>query len=406
MGSTMAPNYANLYMGYFEESFILSAEVNPFFSNIVSFHRYIDDIFVVWDNTVDCLHQFHQYLNACNDHLKFTLEFSDTQISFLDVLILKEGNSLKTDLYRKPTDRNTLLHGDSFHPKHLIKSLPISQFHRARRVCSSDSFYQKQAEDLTNRFLTRGYQSEWIDTAAQRFQATTQEECLIPKTRNIQKNNSPFCVTKYSPMGFEFKKILHKHWHIIETDPRLKEVFKDPPKLVFKRPPNLRDTLVRSYTPPPTNFLSDIPPGNYKCSNCAQCGYTTKCKSFTHPHSGKEITIRGTITCSTNFVVYLIKCPCGLAYVGKTNRALRTRISEHRSSIRCGDIRNPVAVHFNQHGHNISSFRYWGIEKVTRPPRGGDHNRILLQREAYYIYMLNTMAPHGLNEEFDIKPFL
>ena len=166
--------------------------------------------------------------------------------------------------------------------------------------------------------------------------------------------------------------------------------------------------MVNSYTKPSSNsnFLSDIPQGNFKCSNCAQCGYTTRCKHFTHPHNGKEVAIRGTITCSTTFVVYLIKCPCGLAYIGKTNRALRTRISEHRSNIRCGDERNPVAAHFKKYGHSITSFRYWGIEKVDMPPRGGDHNRLLLQREAYYIYTLNTMSPCGLNEEFDVKPFL
>ena len=407
MGTTMAPNYANLYMGLFEESFVLNADVNPFYSSIISFNRFIDDIFIVWDNTVENLHKFHQYLNSRNDHLRFTLEFSDTQISFLDVLVLKEGDTLQTDLYRKPTDRNTLLRGDSFHPRHLIKSLPISQFHRARRVCSSNEHYKKQAADLTNRFLVRGYKPEWINHASQRFDTVSQEDCLNPPKRVKKSMNAPLCVTKYSPMGFDFRKIMLKHWHVVESDPRLGSVFKEPPKLVFRRPPNLRDLVVHSYVKPNnSNFLSDIPPGNYKCSNCAQCGFTTKCKHFTHPHNGREIAIRGTITCSTTFVVYLIKCPCGLAYVGKTTRALRTRISEHRSNIRCGDERNPVAAHFKKFGHSISSFRYWGIEKVERPFRGGDHGLLLLQREAYYIYTLNTMAPNGLNEEFDLKPFL
>ena len=35
-----------------------------------------------------------------------------------------------------------------------------------------------------------------------------------------------------------------------------------------------------------------------------------------------------------------------------------------------------------------------------------DHGRRLLQRETFWIYYLNTMSPNGLNEEFDIKPFL
>ena len=93
-------------------------------------------------------------------------------------------------------------------------------------------------------------------------------------------------------------------------------------------------------------------------------------------------------------------------YVGKTSRALRTRITEHRSNIRTGDERNPVAAHFKKAGHNLNNLRYVGVEKVEKPPRGGDLDRLLLQRETYWIYFLNTMSPDGLNEEFDIKPFL
>ncbi len=52
--------------------------------------------------------------------------------------------------------------------------------------------------------------------------------------------------------------------------------------------------------------------------------------------------MRGTITCASTHVIYLIHCPCGLAYIGKISRQLRTRISEHRSNIRMGDMRIPI----------------------------------------------------------------
>ena len=85
--------------------------------------------------------------------------------------------------------------------------------------------------------MSRGYKLEWVDTAAKRFESVTQEECLNPAKRPKEKNNSPLCITRYSAMGSEFRKILHKHWHIIDTDPKLKEVFKEPPKLVLYVPP-------------------------------------------------------------------------------------------------------------------------------------------------------------------------
>ncbi len=115
--------------------------------------------------------------------------------------------------------------------------------------------------------------------------------------------------------------------------------------------------------------------------------------------------IRGTIACASTHVIYLICCPCGLAYVGKTSRQLRTRISEHRSNIRTGDMRSPLASHFRQVGHNVSALQYIGIEKVIKPSRGGDYEN-KLQRECFSIYTLNTLSPSGLNDDFDIKPFL
>ncbi len=85
-------------------------------------------------------------------------------------------------------------------------------------------------------------------------------------------------------------------------------------------------------------------------------------------------------------VIYLIRCPCGLAYVGKTSRPLRTRISEHHSNIRTGDMRCPIASHCRQVGHNVSVLQYIGIEKPSR----GDYENTFLQRECFWIYTLNT----------------
>ena len=105
-------------------------------------------------------------------------------------------------------------------------------------------------------------------------------------------------------------------------------------------------------------------------------------------------------------MIYLLKCPCGLGYVGKTNRALKTRISEHRSSIRNQDPKSPVAMHFMAAGHNVATLRYQGIELVKCPRRGGDLNKLLLMRESYWIYRLGTRSPQGMNEDFYISHFL
>ena len=350
--------------------------------------------------------EFFNYLNSCHEHLKFTICHDQQEINFLDILIKRDGHGFATDLYRKKTDTCSYLQADSFHPTHLKKSLPVSQYSRIRRICSNTTDFNKQADELDLRFRQKKYPEQWIKSARDKYKEMTQDECLTKRQAKPTDTRS-CCFLQYSPMGKEFENIIKKHWHIVNTDPQLENVFKDPPKVVYKRPPNLRNMLVKSDLPPVRKgtFL-DVTDGNYKCGACTQCTFTTKCTTYNHPHTGKSIKIKGFITCNQKNVVYLILCPCGLAYVGKTTRALKTRIAEHRSNIRTKDQHSPVALHFAEAQHSVSSLRYIGIEHVKTPRRGGNIDNLLLRRESYYIHMLQTMTPRGLNQEDEIRHFL
>ena len=102
----------------------------------------------------------------------------------------------------------------------------------------------------------------------------------------------------------------------------------------------------------------------------------------------------------------MLKCCCGYGYVGKTKRELRIRINEHKSNIRNKDEKSPVARHFNEAGHTVCDLRFQGIEVVKPIKRGGNREKLLLQREAYWIHYLKTEFPKGLNEELVLSCFL
>ncbi len=144
MGSTMAPNYTNLYAGLFEHNFIFNGLQNPFLQNIVFWQMYIDDHFMLWSGIENLSNNFR---NTSDEHFNFTVNYDDSCVCFLEII---------TDLYRKPTDRNTLLHGQSYHPTTLKCSLPISQFNQICRICSTEQSYTQQSNDLINRFRERG----------------------------------------------------------------------------------------------------------------------------------------------------------------------------------------------------------------------------------------------------------
>ncbi|KAL2099357.1 hypothetical protein ACEWY4_005837 [Coilia grayii] len=408
MGSKMACNYANLFVGYLEHKIIFNENKNPFLSHIKLYKRFVDDILVLYNGTHEELQAFHNFLNESCSCLKFTMEANETCINFLDIQIQKTNSGLETNIYRKPTDRNTLLRADSFHPTSLKRSLPISQMKRVRRICSTGNTFQEQSEAMMARFRDRGYPEDCLQVAAHRVQNTTQLESLEPTTR-LKTERQVQCIISYSSLANEIKQVIHKHWHIIQSDPTCPKALQALPRLVYKRPRNIRDSIVKADHPPPptpSHFLRPIPNGFYPCGRCAQDNFTHKCQTFTHPSTGQKIDIKSRITCNSINVIYMIKCPCGQAYVGKTCRTLKTRISEHRSNIRNNNEKSPLAVHFKKLGHTLSSLRFIGIEQVKTHRRGGDTENQLLKRECFWIHFLQTLAPKGLNEELDIRPFL
>ena len=53
-------------------------------------------------------------------------------------------------------------------------------------------------------------------------------------------------VTQYNPSVPNLKHTLKEKWHLIESQPKLREMFKEPPIISYKRGISLRDILVRA----------------------------------------------------------------------------------------------------------------------------------------------------------------
>lgn len=126
--------------------------------------RYIDDIFLIWTDNTKELHDFHLFLNSMDADLKFTVVESKSEIQVLDTTVCIDQHALTTPLYRKQTDRNTLLRFDSCHPRKMVKSLPHSQMLRARRVESSGNSLTSTLDIMTCNFRERGYPLNLITT--------------------------------------------------------------------------------------------------------------------------------------------------------------------------------------------------------------------------------------------------
>lgn len=147
MGVGCAPSYANLYLGVWEHNLLSQEKINVDLNNVMTRHRYINDVLMVWAGSKDELKQYLENLQHNSYNLKFTYNYSQERITFLDIEIyVNEVGNLCSTIYRKPTAGNTLLHATGSHPKPLVNSIPYSQYHRLKRNCT-------QEEDLRERHI-------------------------------------------------------------------------------------------------------------------------------------------------------------------------------------------------------------------------------------------------------------
>ena len=65
--SSAAPSFANIFMGWFEDTHIYTYHLQP-----IMWKRYIDDIFIIWQHGEEELRKFINYLNDKHDSIKFT----------------------------------------------------------------------------------------------------------------------------------------------------------------------------------------------------------------------------------------------------------------------------------------------------------------------------------------------
>ncbi|CAJ0957188.1 unnamed protein product [Ranitomeya imitator] len=357
MGSNVAPTYANIYMAVLEDQYVY---VSRFWPQVRAWWRYIDDVFVVWEGHLSELLDFHQELNNIFPELSFTITHSQEQVQFLDTLVYKVGSSLKTDLYVKSTDRNSLLRFNSHHPRNMVESLPWSQMLRVRRIVADDSRLDSRLDEMCLKFLSRGYPVNGVKKHVERAKGTSIAAIREKKIR-VREKRIPFVSTFNTASGL-MKNMILKHWHILHQGLPDIEEFALPPILSYKRGRNLKDKLVKSDVGPTVvNVQRTLGPpkfGNFPCLGCACCGNMIKGDFFNHPRTGQRFSIRERYTCTSSFVIYLIVCPCGLTYVGETTMEIKARISKHKSTIRTKKMELPIPKHFIESGHSVSQLRF------------------------------------------------
>lgn len=315
-------------MGYWEEHYI--SHNNPYSSHIVFFGRYIDDLIVIWDGPIDSITSFVDHCNHNPHGLSFTHVSDPNCLAFLDLELSHVDESIIAKNYIKPTAGNSFLHYKSCHYLKWTNNIPKGQFFRLRQNCTLDTDYDTQSILLKKKFADKEYPQELVDQACNYYSKGKPTK----KEREATSDHSMRFLTTFN---FQYKKmenILQKHWNILQQDSLLKTILPCIPRITYWKAPSLKNKIAPSKFPSdhittnPTQLIPLV--GMFQCKkiHCKTCSFVQHGKkSFVS--KGKTYSLDQFYNCSSEFVVYGLKCPCGLIYVGRTICPLRQRFGQH-----------------------------------------------------------------------------
>lgn len=239
MGNSAAPAYASIFMSKFKEDHILSNKNwEPHFKMFV---RFIDNIFLIWRGPKDTLMQMLAQINEVEERVQFTHELHETDSTYLDVKIIKTTTGFEMDIYRKPTDRNNMLLYQSYHQESLKKHLPYTQVLRVKRITSNNETREICIEEMLNKFKERRYPETILTKAKQRSTLKTREELLKTQVKTSQERIK--VVSKFSTKSTTFRKIIRKHWPILQQEPDFGDLFLHNPRFAYTRGKNLGELI-------------------------------------------------------------------------------------------------------------------------------------------------------------------
>lgn len=224
----------------------------PYRENIILHKRFKDDGLIIFNNSLTKLQEFFQLANNAHNLLKFTFEYSQNSIDFLDITIYKgqrfhSTGILDTKSFIKKTETHQYLHRTSLHPTSVFKGFIKGETLRHIRLNSEQNNLNKSLYNFEKKLLERGYSKTEIKTAMNEAKVNSRIELIKSSKLDSNCRETPLTlVTLYYPFLRRLSKTLRTHWSLIANDPDANQVFKRPPIVAFKRHKNIGNFVTSS----------------------------------------------------------------------------------------------------------------------------------------------------------------
>ena len=248
----------------------------------------------------DYVQEFHDHLNSVNPSIQFTKEVEQgNRLSFLDTTTTRVRGRIQVSVYRKPTHTDKYLDYNSHHPSQHKRSVVNTLLHRAQEIPSTNAERSRERKHVIKVLRDNNYPMSFIRSCK------SYRNSYRNSLRRDSSNNGSSSASASSASPFVALP------YVRGVSEKISRVLRNNGIKVGYKPLN----VLRTCFPRP----KDRPPA---------------------------LQGRG--------VVYKVGCvDCNFIYYGQTDRALETRLKEHKRAVRVGDNNSKVAQHANQFVHSI-----------------------------------------------------
>ena len=204
----------------------------------------------MWNTSRDKIEEFLLKANSFHPTIKFTAEISETETIFLDTIVYKGNRFLKESIlvvrtYFKPTETFQYTNFYSCHPPCVTKGFIKGGALRLLKTNSSQTTFEENIRNFAARLKDRGYPATTVEKHLSEVKFSQRETSLTNKDRTARKRILPF-VTQYHPALPNLKEIIMGKWHLIQNQLQLRNIFKEPPLLSYRKGKSLKDILVKA----------------------------------------------------------------------------------------------------------------------------------------------------------------
>ena len=382
---------------------------------------YRDDGILIFFGDSNIVLDILKILNGERQELQFTTEFCECKnvlgccsscpksLPYLDCTIsvyqleLENGvkvPQLKTTTYSKATDIHHYIEPKSCTPNLSNKSPAIIKgvAHRLRLTTMLDSDLLDVLNTYGGYLVASGYDRSCIIQSFTNILSVTNREIAF-RNKVPDTEFKVALVTKHHPALPHLSQIIDEFYPIINNCPVSSTIF--PKKSLIsatRKLPTLSTILTANPFYSPSSPAS--PRGFHKTPGCScnlcKEGYFTPV-IFSNNQPGRGFSLPRPTNCKAINTVYVISCPCGLQYVGRTGEPV-PRWTNHKSHVRCRRKTCNLANHCIQHhpdmdlssSPNIKESLKFTILESCSPDQ-------LVELEESWRNRLQTWAPLGLN---------